>query len=336
MNISRHSLHLIPILALLWALPLAVSAQKKGAEYDQGKTSQGAAIQASSTLVRFNIQVRTPKGNLVTGLSPANFQVFEDGKPQLIRFFAPDSAPVSIAVLTEFSRVTPAIIPEVRNAIGLLVTHLNPADYCALVAFNDRPEIIADFSRDRRTLMRKTAGLQFTIRSGIRLFTSLQDLLTRMESLDGKKGIVLLATGMNSAGSSLNRLRPLLQTAGVPVYTISMGQHSRNRRDPFFSEADHQNLFRADHTLRQIAEYSGGMAFFPTHPKAFPEVMQTVLIYLHHQYLIAYPPPDPDQLKRHRKVTITASADLDHDGRPDPLEVVYVREYTLASRRHGQ
>ncbi len=320
------------LLAALLAGALVAGAQDvpktKGVEETPPR---GAAVSltADVSAVRFNAQVRDRKGNLITGLPREAFEVREDGRPQDLIYFEADSSPVSVALLVEFSRPTAGILQDMRDSAYLLVRELAAEDNCALVVFNNRPEVVVDFTRDREEILRAVARMNYTFLSSIELLDSVRFTVSRMSEVPGKRGIVLLATGHSESGGRLNELSRQLQVMGVPIYAVSMGQHARNLLDPVLSTSDHHLFFQADHRLRTLAENSGGAAFFPKHPNAFPDTMKTVCAYLKHQYLLAYAPPDPADQKRKRTLAISARADLDRDGTPEPLEVVHVRQYVL-------
>ena len=291
------------------------------------------ALTAESAAVRFNVQVRDRQGNLVVGLDRGSLRVEEDGKPQELLLFESDRSPVSVALLVEFSHTTAIFLQDIRDSTYLLLRELRPEDHCALVTFNNRARIVEDFTRDKDRLLQTVATLNDTALRGIELLESVRFLVRRMREVPGKKAVVLLASGLTETGGKQKELLRELEASGVAFYAVSMGQSTRNRMDPYLSESDHARFFQADHRLRLLAEHSGGVAFFPRSTPELPKTLQIVRQYLEHQYLVAYRPPDPDDLKRRRAVSMKAEADLDGDGRPDPLEVVHVKEYVLGAGR---
>lgn len=307
---------------------------KKGQELPP-PVQKGPALTSESVAARFHVQVRDKKGNLVVGLKRENFQVFEDKKPQDIVFFESDQAPVTVAVLVEFSRGANSILQDVRDGIYLLVKQLGPEDYCALVAFHNHPIIVEDFTLDKDKILMGAARMNMTYARGTELLESLRFLVRRMVDIPGKKGIVLLATGLTAPGGDYNGLLKELQRSNVPVFPVSIGQYARSVLEPYLSEDAHAQLFQADVRLRTLAENSGGSVFYPRFPAEFRKTFELVRQYLKTQYLLAYSPPDPDDHKRKRSLKITAQADLDGDGKPDELETIHVREYVLGGKAEG-
>jgi VWFA-related protein len=301
---------------------------KKGQELPP-PVRQGPALTSESVAARFHVQVRDKKGNLVVGLKSQNFQVVEDKQTQDIVFFESDQAPATVAMLVEFSRGTNSILQDVRDGTYLLVKQLGPEDYCALVAFNNHPIIVEDFTQDKDKILTGVARMNMTYARGIELLESVRFLVRRMVDIPGKKGIVLLATGLTAPGGNYNGLLRELQSANVPIFPVSIGQYARTVLEPYLSEDAHAQLFQADVRLRSLAENSGGSVFYPRFPTEFRKTFELVRLYLKTQYLLAYSPPDPDDHKRKRSLKITAQADLDGDGKPEELETIHVREYVL-------
>ena len=246
---------------------------KKGQELPP-PVRQGPALTSESVAARFHVQVRDKKGNLVVGLKSENFQVLEDKQPQEIVFFESDQAPATVAVLVEFSRGTNSILQDVRDGTYLLVKQLGPEDYCALVAFNNHPIIVEDFTQNKDKILTGIARMNMTYARGIELLESVRFLVRRMADIPGKKGIVLLATGLTAPGGNYNGLLRELQSANVPIFPVSIGQYARTVLEPYLSEDAHAQLFQADVRLRSLAENSGGSVFYPRFPTEFRKTFE--------------------------------------------------------------
>ncbi len=327
----------LALIVLALCAGAALGSDQKQPKPKKGEQSRPApisppAISVSAAAVRFNVQVRDHDGNLVTGLKAGNFRVWEDENPQQILFFEADESPVSVAVMVEFSRSLVASVEDIRQGVYFLVKNLRPDDYCAFLTFSNRPRLEEDFTLDRNKILYQVQGLNSTYQSGIELLSSVNFLLNRLEEVPGKKGIVLLATGVSDPFNDTKNLFRRLQTRAVPIYAVSIGQFTRDSMQAYLSETAHAALFQGDQRLRQLAENSGGMVFYPHFPTEFPKMLKMISLYLHHQYLVAYNPPNPGDLRAKRKLRMEASADIRHNGTPEKLAVFHVKEYTLAAR----
>jgi len=173
--------------------------------------------------------------------------------------------------------------------------------------------------------------MDYSFKTGVELLESVRFVMERMVHVPGKKGIVLLASGLTTGVGKQGKLMATLRASGVPIYVLSMSQHLRSTGWSM-SEDGHARIFQANYRLRELAKNSGGIAFSPNHPSAFPGYFDTIGKYLRNLYLLAYEPPDPENLKKKRTLRIDARADIDQDGKPDKLDVIHVKKYRLGDR----
>lgn len=322
------SLALAAALFLVMAVWSPCQKPKKGQE-ERPVKGEIPVVTGESKTVTFNVTVTDSKGNLVTGLKSEHFRVTENGAPCEIRFFEPDSAPVTMVLLVEFSRSTSYAFEDIRAMGNNLVNGLRESDYFALVTFNNFPAISQDFTDSKEEASMAVARLRFTTFGGIDLWRALKFVVDSMADIKGKKGVVLLSTGLSTSVGGQDEMSRFLRRSGVPVYAVSMGQHDRNAADPYMSEDAHAAFFQADYRLRRVASDSGGASFFPQSAGAFPSCVGQTLLYLRNQYLLAYAPPDPGDEKRKRSLKIEAEVDVNRDGKPEKLRVTHVKEYVL-------
>lgn len=331
----RHGLTVI-CLMFGWILQgVAQDSAPKPPTPDKGRervTGRATPFSAQTRVVTLPVRVQDKKGNSVVGLGRGAFRLLEDGVERPILFLEPDRTPVSVAILVEFSRATEFVHQDVRDAVATLASILRPDDYCALVGFGNNPRILMDFSRDRDELLHETARVRFTAQTGVELKAGLQFVLDRMKGVEGKKAVVLLATGLDSSPGGVEGLATRLGQEGLAVYCVAVGRNTLLAMDSWLSEGDHYRLFQAEHTLRRLAEASGGASFFPAAPTAFPGAFRQVARLMQTQYMLAFEPsPDARPGKKH-KLSLEVQYDLDRDGKAEALPVFAPKEYCLPER----
>ena len=76
-----------------------------------------------------------------------------------------------------------------------------------MIAYDLRPEILADFTQDRREINNALQRLRIAAYSESNLFDALADTVERMSGIEGRKAVVLLSSGEGhvSAGSTSTR-----------------------------------------------------------------------------------------------------------------------------------
>ena len=215
----------------------------------------------------------------------------------------------------------------------MLLKNLRPDDWCALVEFSNRPRIVCDFTKNKNLVLNKVTSMQFASFSGVETLKTINFVLDRMIGLPGKKAIVLVGTGLSEDAAMLGRLSKKLKAAGVPIYTVSVGFHVRNRFNAILSSQLNMRLLQADSRMRTLASSSGGVSFFPQSDMEVVKDFKIISLYLRSQYLLSYSPPEPEKIKKKRKIKIETFADIDHDGMSDKLKVIYVKEYSLKELR---
>jgi len=140
---------LILLLPLLLFLPPAVS------DRAAGQTKQEPQIRVTTELVRVPVvAIDKHKDRLFTELKQENFTILENGVRQTITGFESDKAPLTLLLLLEDSRIIQYIRGEAIRPAGIFISQiLEPQDYAAIMAFDLRPRVLADFTKNRQKLV---------------------------------------------------------------------------------------------------------------------------------------------------------------------------------------
>ena len=122
-----------------------------------------SAIKVRVELVNVLTTVTDKKNRLVTDLTKDDFRIFEDGKPQDIRFFSRESdLPLRIGILIDASNSVRARLRfEQEAAIDFLNIAVRPGkDLAFVVAFDLEPQLVQDYTDDMEKLSNAIQGLQ--------------------------------------------------------------------------------------------------------------------------------------------------------------------------------
>src|SRR5208282_1013771 len=110
------------------------------------RAHQGERIRVDVDLVLVPLTVTDPLNRLVTGLDKDNFFLFENNSAQTIKTFSSEDAPVSIGVIMDLSGSMTNKVIRSRESIVQFMKTANPQDEFFVIGFNDRPELIEDFT----------------------------------------------------------------------------------------------------------------------------------------------------------------------------------------------
>lgn len=305
----------------------------------QDRPQPGFRVEAEA--VRVPVVVADRDGNLYTGLRRENFQILEDGQPQEITTFEGAESGVTIVLALEFSQVVYYIRGEVLRPAGMFVSQvMKPEDFAAIIAFDSRPRILSDFTRNRQQLMSAVSDLMrsppgfrdsslfdavaFAVAGG-----TIDDAEYKgLQEVEGRTGVILVASGINTFSRlSLSETRRTVANAGVPIYSIGVGELAFIRAEPYLSGLQRITFLQGQNQLRTFANESGGRFYSVRFPGQVSGVLDSISKMLRYQYTLAYTPSDLSRDGGRRQIEVLV--DVDGDGTPDNdrLDLSYRRYY---------
>jgi VWFA-related protein len=310
-------LSLVAIPGPLWAQ------QSKPLEEEKPKAVGDAAIRLSVEQVRVDATVSTKDGNLITGLKQDNFEVYEDKVKQEITYFEPVEAPMTAVLVTEYSRALPwEILYDAIMASYSFVDQMRPGDWVAVRAYDMRPETLVDFTQDKGEVLGALQKLNYPAYRESNLYDTVCDTLDRIEEVDQKTAVVLLASGQNTfSHKNLSQVYDRAKRTNAVIYAVSLGQSYRIRNEPYMSGSGNLDLLQGDTMLRTICKSTGGVAFFPRFQAQYREIFSSIAAMLRSQYALGYVSTNPKKDGKFRKINVVVKVDLDGDGKPDKVKV---------------
>ncbi|HXG88671.1 MAG TPA: hypothetical protein VNJ02_10075 [Vicinamibacterales bacterium] len=93
-------------------------------------------------LVNLNVTVFNQAAQHVAGLTQDQFQVFEDGVPQSVQFFAPGDLPLDVVVLLDTSASMAGAMPLVQQAATRFAHALRPVDRATVMGISNGLRIL--------------------------------------------------------------------------------------------------------------------------------------------------------------------------------------------------
>lgn len=295
--------------------------KKKGEALPEGI----ATFKSDVTRVQVDVAVLDNKGRFIPNIPAGNFRILEDGVPQQLADFSMGEAPLTVALVIEFSNLyqqywTESWYQTLTAAYGFLET-LKPDDYVAVVAYDLRPEILSDFSTDKRAAYEAMQRLRIAAYSESNLYDALVDTADRMSEIEGRKAIVLIASGVDTFSKlTFDKTRRALQTAGVPIYSIGLMQALREWYDArgYLGPIARLDFLQADNQMRTFAKETGGQSFFPRFYGEFPGIFGAISQSLRNQYALAYTPSNQERDGKFRKIKV----ELVNPATGEPLRVL--------------
>jgi Ca-activated chloride channel homolog len=288
-------------------IPSKLSNKNKN-ELPEGSPS----FKVESNVVSVDVAVLDNKGHFIPGIPRGNFRVLEDNVPQQIQNFSLGEAPMTVCMVIEFSGkfqqyyYGPSWYQTLAASYGFLQT-LKPEDYVAIRAYDMRIDTLSDFSTDKRKAYEAMQRLRIPGFSESNLYDALVDTEDRMQEIEGRKAIVLIASGVDTFSKlTFDKARKAIQDGGVPIYAIGMMQTIREMMDArgMMGPLARMDFLQADNQMRTFSKETGGQAFFPRFYGEFPSIYQQISQALRNQYSIAYSPTNAARDGKFRKIKV--------------------------------
>jgi VWFA-related protein len=232
----------------------------------------------------------------ITSLTKNDFTVFEDGKAQKITSFRNEDIPVALGIVIDNSGSMREKRPQVNAAALNLVRSSNPQDKVFVVNFNEEYFLDQDYTGSIPKL--KDAMERIESRGGTALYDAVvasSDHLKKSGELEKKVLLVVTDGEDNASRETLEQaLRRLEEQNGPTVYTIGLLSEEHSKR--------------ARRALREMAEDTGGVAFFPKDLNEVEAITQQIAHDIRNQYTIQYKPTTPQSAGGYRTVKVQATA----------------------------
>ena len=277
------------------------------------------SLRVEVPLVTVPVLVTTKDGQFIPGLKEENFRVLEDGVQQKITGFnLTKDAPITAVLLTEFAATNYYFVYDAMNASYSFASSLKPDDWVAFMYFDMKPHILVDFTQDKREVMGALNQLSIPTWRETNLFDALYDTVDRLDRLEGRKYIILIASGLDSF-SRLNLdlvMKKLKETRNITIFAIGTGQYVRLLSDPYLGSRGRLTFLQADNQMNTFAQLTGGRAYFPKFQAEFREIFADIAQNIRNQYILAYHPTNARQDGTYRKIKVELT-----DGEGHPLRV---------------
>ncbi len=254
----------------------------------------------------------------VPGLKPANFRVYEDGVAQKISGFKRVEAPITALLICEFAARSYQFIYDMRNAAFAFAQQLRPQDYVALMTYDMKTQIVTDFTQDKLQFEQAIDSLRIPGFSETNMFDALYEGLDRLERIEGRKYIILIASGIDSFSKlTLDKiLKKVRESRDITIYTVSTGGFLRamtEGRGGFGGQLRDMDYLQGDNEMKTFASITGGYSYFPRFTGEFPDIFAEINKNIRSKYELVYHPLNAKQDGTYRKLRVEL---VDEEGQP--------------------
>lgn len=247
--------------------------------------------------------VTDKSGRVVATLQPQDFTLSEDGVPQTLDLVQLQRLPTQFTLLIDGSQSMSRRIDLVHAAARRITSSLRDGDLVTVAPFRRGIEAMIGPTNDEPTIAAAIGDIRAT--GGTAILDSLASLPARFQHTDGRHVIVLVTDGYDqhshtSAAAALDRLKALHAT----IFVIGIGGVAGVS-------------LKGETLLRQIAQQTGGRAYFPSREDQLPHIYESIAADVHSRYLLTYTPAEQEFDGRFRRIRVAV---------PDPAHTVRARD----------
>lgn len=267
-----------------------VSARDAASQREQRPT-----FRSSVDVVSFAVTVTDRRGRFITDLQEHEVEIYEDGRKQALRFFVSGDAaggsraaggsgdgvrtaapPLHLGAVFDISGSMDEDLRFARSAAIKFLNILHEAEDYTIVDFDSEVRVARFSHQEFPRLVERLRSRKAEGRSAV--WDAVGVYLDGAQQQDGRKVLVLYSDGGdNSSNLRFGELIDLLRASDVTVYVVGFLQHQRG------SERFDQQM-----KLQQIADVTGGQAFFPLAMKDLDAAYEKVAREIAAQYSLGY------------------------------------------------
>ena len=261
-------------------------------------------FRAGVELVSLNVTVVDSQARYVTDLEQADFSVFEDGAKQELTFFNRTNLPIALSLLIDSSASMEQRMEHAQEAAIGFAKRIRGQDLAQVVDFDSRVEIKQGFTskiEELEAAIRSTSpGGSTALHNAV--YISLKELAkVRAKNPDEirRQAIVVLSDGEDTSSLvSFEEVLELAKRSETAIYTIGLQPRETSALRGFRE---------AEFVLRQLAQETGGRAFFAQKIEDLKDVYAQIADELSSQYSMGYASKNPRRDGAFRRLVVQVS-----------------------------
>jgi VWFA-related protein len=220
---------------------------------------------------------------LVSGLTPTDFEVRDDGQPRPLSGFDPSRRPLSVTVMLDRSDSLSLGPSGVRAAAARFLTDLLPGDEARVCGFTGEIVCSPRFTTDHDALAQEVNHLR--IGFGTRLYDAVSSTLDAMQQTAvGRRRLIVIFSDGEDNGSRMVFHEVIERARAGDVMVYGIGLQTR------IDDGDDIVPSRPDRTLMPLAAETGGGYYEPARSRDLVSIVTRIEEELRHQYVLTFAP----------------------------------------------
>lgn len=289
---------IVGIVMLVCGLSVAVIGQRQALEPAEQQPPQPPFFRAGVDVVSVNVTVTDGQERFVTDLTQDDFLLYEDGVLQETTYFSRRQLPIALALLIDTSASMDERMTTAQEAAIGFSRRLRPEDLAEIIDFDSRVEILQSFTNSvdalEEAIRLTSAGGSTSLYNA--LYISLRELKKaplRVEDVR-REAIIVLSDGEDTSSLvSFEEVLDLAHRSETAIYSIGLK-----------ADEEGSGFREADFVLRELAQETGGRAFFPGQVEDLAGIYEQISDELSSQYSLGYVSANPLQNGQWRRIVV--------------------------------
>ena len=278
----------LALLAAIIIVALAASPRAQG------------TFRAGVDVVSLNVTVMDAMNHYVTDLDEKDFSVFEDGVKQDLSFFTRKQQPIAMSLLLDSSASMEDKMQTLQTAATNFVHRLKSNDLAQVIDFDSRVSIKQAFTSKpdelQSAIQQTTAGGSTSLYNAV--YIALKELAKQKAVGDEdvrRQAIVLFSDGEDTSSLiSFDEVLDLAKRSDTAIFTIALRG----------ADTQSKGFHEAEFVMRQLAQETGGRAFFPAKIDDLNGVYSEIADELASQYTLGYTSKNAKRDGAYRRIVV--------------------------------
>ena len=269
--------------------------------------AQPRVFRSGASMVALTVTVLDGK-KPVAGLGQQDFEVFEDGVQQQVRFFEARSVPLDVILLLDASSSMGDKMSVVHDTARGFMKLLRGEDRGAVVAFADNVRVLQPLTSDAAAIEQAINSTQPKGATSLynAIYVALKEFGRTAQGTGDvrRQAIAVLSDGEDTASLvGFEDVMGLARKTGVSIYTIALQSQFASLR-----AGGRKQFSDAEYAMKSLAQETGAQSFFPTGTHELKSVYDAITSELTTQYSLGYAPSNPRSDGRYRRIVVRVNS----------------------------
>jgi Ca-activated chloride channel family protein len=254
-------------------------------------------LRVNVPLVLIPVHVTNTVGTSVTNLAREDFRLFEDNVEQNVTHFSKEEAALSIGLLFDSSGSMRNKMKKSMAAVTTFFKTANAGDEFFLIEFNERPRLLAPFTRDLDDIRTRLGRVKPFGRTA--LFDAVRMALEEMKGARNSRKVILILSdgGDNRSRYTELEIKGRASESDSQIYSMGIFESGDSlKRTP--EERNGPRL------LNDLAEQTGGRHFPVNDLDDLPDICARISAEFRNQYVLGYSPANGAVDGKYRQVKV--------------------------------